>query len=106
MGKITRGRIFLLNSESLPLPTAASGYLGLHENLKKRANLKLSLSAMTLAHDHAALILVEQLYRAHTILKGEPYHKWIKAMVAFLFLVASFQSENQNFQPPCGEREK
>lgn len=39
-----------------------------------RANGKLSLSRMTFSHQMVRLIVVEQLYRAMTILKGEPYH--------------------------------
>ena len=41
----------------------------------KRATRKVSLSEMTLPHDLARLLLVEQIYRAGTILKNEPYHK-------------------------------
>jgi 23S rRNA (pseudouridine1915-N3)-methyltransferase len=40
-----------------------------------RAQERLALSRMTLAHRLARLVLVEQLYRAMTILRGEPYHK-------------------------------
>jgi 23S rRNA (pseudouridine1915-N3)-methyltransferase len=38
-------------------------------------HLKLSLSRMTLAHRLARLVLAEQIYRALTIIRGEPYHK-------------------------------
>jgi 23S rRNA (pseudouridine1915-N3)-methyltransferase len=48
---------------------------GHSQDIKTRANEVLSLSKMTLQHEMAALILAEQLYRAFTILKGEPYHK-------------------------------
>ena len=40
-----------------------------------RAREKLAVSRFTLAHRLAKLVLVEQLYRAFTILRGEPYHK-------------------------------
>jgi 23S rRNA (pseudouridine1915-N3)-methyltransferase len=48
---------------------------GLEESVRSAANLTLSLSKMTLPHRLARVVLVEQIYRAYTILKGEPYHK-------------------------------
>lgn len=51
------------------------GAFGLGEDVLGRANWCLSLSAFTLPHDIARLVLLEQLYRAHTVMRGEPYHK-------------------------------
>jgi 23S rRNA (pseudouridine1915-N3)-methyltransferase len=51
------------------------GPLGISRKVFDRANVTLSLSKMTFAHDLARLLVMEQLYRAFTILKGEPYHK-------------------------------
>jgi 23S rRNA (pseudouridine1915-N3)-methyltransferase len=48
---------------------------GLARAVLDRADEKLALSRLTLAHRLARLVLVEQLYRAMTILRGEPYHK-------------------------------
>lgn len=48
---------------------------GLSPIVSKRADFKLSLSKMTFLHQFARLILVEQIYRAFKILKGETYHK-------------------------------
>ncbi len=45
------------------------------EAVRARAQETLCLSRLTLAHRLARLVLVEQLYRAFTILRGEPYHK-------------------------------
>lgn len=51
------------------------GALGLGDEMLRRAQHRLSLSAMTLPHEMARLIMAEQLYRAGTIARGEPYHK-------------------------------
>lgn len=50
------------------------GPYGLSEALRERADLVLSLSAMTLTHQMARLLLLEQLYRSCTIIRNEPYH--------------------------------
>ncbi len=50
------------------------GAFGFDDVMYKRANGKLSLSKMTFSHQMIRLLFVEQLYRAHTIIKGEPYH--------------------------------
>jgi 23S rRNA (pseudouridine1915-N3)-methyltransferase len=47
---------------------------GIPEPLSARASVRLSLSAMTLPHRLARLVLCEQIYRALTIIRGEPYH--------------------------------
>ena len=51
------------------------GVLGVSAELLTRADQILSLSPMTFPHDIARLLVVEQLYRAFTITRGEPYHK-------------------------------
>ncbi|WP_088007179.1 23S rRNA (pseudouridine(1915)-N(3))-methyltransferase RlmH [Indiicoccus explosivorum] len=51
------------------------GSLGLHADVLKRADEKLSFSLMTFPHQLMRLILLEQVYRAFRIMKGEPYHK-------------------------------
>ena len=48
---------------------------GFPESLRQRVSLKLSLSAMTLSHELARVVLAEQLYRALAILSGSPYPK-------------------------------
>ncbi|HUJ13169.1 MAG TPA: 23S rRNA (pseudouridine(1915)-N(3))-methyltransferase RlmH [Thermoanaerobaculia bacterium] len=51
------------------------GDVGLTDALRKRADLVLSLSAMTLPHQLARAVLVEQIYRACTLMRNIPYHK-------------------------------
>jgi 23S rRNA (pseudouridine1915-N3)-methyltransferase len=50
------------------------GPYGFSQEMYNRANEKLSLSKMTFSHEMIRLFFIEQIYRAMTILKGEPYH--------------------------------
>ena len=50
------------------------GPYGLDPEVRKRADLLLSLSKMTLTHQMARVLLLEQLYRCGTIIRNEPYH--------------------------------
>lgn len=51
------------------------GHLGVAEEVRRRAAVRWSLSRLTLTHEMARVVLVEQLYRAHTIMRGLPYQK-------------------------------
>ncbi len=51
------------------------GAFGLDEAVRARAWKTIALAPWTLSHELARLVLAEQLYRAGTILRGEPYHK-------------------------------
>jgi 23S rRNA (pseudouridine1915-N3)-methyltransferase len=57
------------------LAFAIGGAHGLGDAVLKRASRRLSLAPWTLPHELARLVLAEQLYRAGTIMRGEPYHK-------------------------------
>jgi 23S rRNA (pseudouridine1915-N3)-methyltransferase len=50
------------------------GAYGFSDEVYSRANDKISLSKMTFSHQLVRLIFAEQLYRAMTIIRGEPYH--------------------------------
>jgi 23S rRNA (pseudouridine1915-N3)-methyltransferase len=63
-----------MNSGIKNLVFVVGGPYGFSEELYKRATAKLSLSKMTFSHQMVRLFFVEQLYRAMTILKNEPYH--------------------------------
>lgn len=54
---------------------AIGGAEGLGPRVLEAARYRLSLSPMTLSHDLARVVLLEQLYRAGTIMRGEPYHR-------------------------------
>ena len=58
-----------------PVALVIGGPDGLHPDLKAKAAEKIRLSDMTLPHGMARVLLAEQLYRAHSILKGHPYHR-------------------------------
>jgi len=51
------------------------GAYGLSDEILQAASMKLSLAPWTLPHELARLVLAEQLYRAGSIIRGEPYHK-------------------------------
>lgn len=51
------------------------GSLGLHKDVSKRANFKLSFSKITFPHQLMRVILLEQIYRSYRIINNEPYHK-------------------------------
>lgn len=51
------------------------GAFGLSEEVLEASRRHLALSRLTLPHEFARLVLAEQIYRAGTILRGEPYHK-------------------------------
>ncbi|TSD67801.1 23S rRNA (pseudouridine(1915)-N(3))-methyltransferase RlmH [Inquilinus sp. KBS0705] len=61
-------------SSSANLVFVVGGPYGFDQSVYQRANDKLSLSRMTFSHQMVRLFFVEQLYRAYTIIKGEPYH--------------------------------
>ena len=64
-----------LSSSARDAAFVVGGAEGLGEEVRRKADLVLSLSAMTLPHRLARLLVAEQLYRAFTLLRGEPYHR-------------------------------
>jgi 23S rRNA (pseudouridine1915-N3)-methyltransferase len=93
-GKVTRRRLVLLDSRGrqltseelakflgehqdrnpMPLVFAIGAADGFSETARQQADFTLSLGKMTIAHELARVVLLEQLYRGFTILKGHPYH--------------------------------
>jgi 23S rRNA (pseudouridine1915-N3)-methyltransferase len=58
----------------LPIVFAVGAADGFNEETRATAQYTISLGRMTLAHELARVVLLEQVYRAFTILKGHPYH--------------------------------
>ena len=63
-----------LQGEAVPLLLAIGGSDGFTEEARREASLNLSLGKMTLPHELARVLALEQIYRAFTILKNHPYH--------------------------------
>ena len=63
-----------MNQSTRKLVFLIGGAFGFEQQLYDRANYQLSLSDMTFSHRMIRLLFTEQLYRAFTILRGEPYH--------------------------------
>ncbi len=59
---------------AIPLLFAIGGSDGFSHDARRQAAFTLSLGKMTLPHELARVVLIEQLYRAFTILKNHPYH--------------------------------
>lgn len=64
----------LINKGISPLTFVIGGTLGLSEEVRKRANIKLSISKMTFTHQMCRMIILEQIYRAFKIINNEEYH--------------------------------
>lgn len=63
-----------MNASIKNLVFIVGGPYGFSDRIKKRANQNLSLSKMTFSHQLVRLLFMEQLYRAFTIIRNEPYH--------------------------------
>lgn len=60
--------------EGKPLAFLVGGATGVHDEVRNRADETISLSSLTFPHDLARVVLLEQIYRAMTILRGKRYH--------------------------------
>lgn len=77
LGKKFTSEEFSLKLEKIarPICFVVGGAYGLSSEIRGKADMLLSLSNMTLPHIMARIMLVEQIYRAHTISANHPYHK-------------------------------
>jgi 23S rRNA (pseudouridine1915-N3)-methyltransferase len=64
----------LLNLQKKRALFVTGGAWGLSDEVLGKADMRMSLSRLTFSHQMVRLLFVEQLYRAFTIIKGEPYH--------------------------------
>ncbi len=72
LAKFLRGRD---RASGTPMAFVVGGFLGLADKIVERADLRLSLSRMTFSHELARVMLLEQVYRALTIVGGRHYAK-------------------------------
>lgn len=69
------GRLERWGLDARPVALAIGGSTGLSQEVLKQAQHRWSLGPLTLPHELARVVVYEQLYRASTILRNEPYHK-------------------------------
>ena len=79
-GKMFSSREFSAEIEKINMNNSnitfiIGGSYGLHDDIKKISNMKLSFSKMTFPHQLFRVILLEQIYRAYKIMNNESYHK-------------------------------
>jgi 23S rRNA (pseudouridine1915-N3)-methyltransferase len=70
--RFIRGRA---EASGKPLAFVVGGFLGLADRIAERADARLSLSRLTLSHELCRVVLLEQVYRALTIIRGQHYAK-------------------------------
>jgi 23S rRNA (pseudouridine1915-N3)-methyltransferase len=63
-----------MNAGTRNLVFVVGGAYGFHEDVYQRANGKIAISKLTLPHQLIRVIILEQIYRGYSIIKGEPYH--------------------------------
>jgi 23S rRNA (pseudouridine1915-N3)-methyltransferase len=63
-----------MNAGTKCMALVIGGPFGFSQEVIERATMKISFSKMTFNHEMIRMFALEQLYRAHTIIKGEPYH--------------------------------
>jgi len=63
-----------MNASTKNLVFVIGGPFGFSQKIYQKANMKLSLSKMTFSHQMIRMLFIEQVYRAMTILRNEPYH--------------------------------
>ncbi len=63
-----------MNEGVKKIAVVTGGAFGVSEDVFQRANLIIRLSSMTFSHQVVRILLMEQLYRAFTIIRGQPYH--------------------------------
>lgn len=68
-------RVDRWRAAAVPLVLVIGGAYGVEPDLVRRAAFRWSLGPLTLPHELARVVVLEQWYRAWTILRGEPYHK-------------------------------
>lgn len=69
------GRLSDWQSDGRDLCFVIGGPDGVSDSVRQRANIKWSLSQLTLPHGLARVLFAEQLYRAHSLQTGHPYHR-------------------------------